>query len=154
MLYWLNIFSHPCALQRPDPEPSLLASILHSSHGRSHKSVASPRDLPLAGPTALSRGPATHHRCPHLYQGCALTWGHTLHYAFLGFGTCERKHTVHQRCPAKNPLVSGHGWLSVLTRCSGELAPPAKTQAICRAGRRDQLPSPIKSTSTFVSGVG
>lgn len=133
------------------------ASSIHQMEGHADPRCP-PETFHLAATMALSRGPATHDRFPRPSQGCPLTWGHTLHYAFLGFGACERKHTVRQCYLAKNPLASGHGrgfvFLLGVVGAMVLLAPPAKTQPICRRGRRDQLPSPVKSMSTFVSGVG
>lgn len=117
LLYWLNIFSHPCPLQMPDPEPSLLASSLHSS-GRSGRAGVSHRDLPLGRGDGLPKRSNNHHRFPHPL-GCALTWGHTLHYSLLGFGACERKHNP-SVCLAQNTLISAHRGLPVPRKCSGE----------------------------------
>lgn len=108
------------SLQMPDPEPLLLASSLHSSAGRSGRSVVSHRDLPLGRGDGLPKRSNKSSQISTSLSGCALTWGHTLHYALLGFGACGRKHNP-WACLAKNTLISGHRWLPAPRKCSGEL---------------------------------
>lgn len=102
----------------PDPEPSLLASSLYSSVGRSGRSVVSHRDLPLGRGDGLPKRAKTPQISTSL-SGCALTWGHTLHYTLLGLGACERKHNP-SVLPGNYTLTSGHRWFPALRKCSGE----------------------------------
>lgn len=139
----IKYFLPSMSLQMPDPEPSLLASSLHSSAGRSGRSVVSHRDLSLGRGDGLPKKSNKSSQISTSLSGCALTWGHTLHYALLGFGACGRKHN-----PWSVPGKEHPDFWTQMASCSEKvqwgtevlLVPPAQTQTIHRAGKKTSIP--------------
>lgn len=141
--YWLNIFSHPCPLQMPDPEPSFLASRLHLSVGRSGRSVVSHRDLPLGRGDGLPKRSNNHHRFPHPSQAVLLpevTLCTTPSLVLVPV----KGNTIHQCC-----LEITHWFWTQMASCSEEvqwgaevlLVSPAQTQTIYGIRKETSFPS-------------
>lgn len=147
LLCWLNIFSHPCALQMPDPEPLLLASAIHSSNGRSHRSVVLPRDLAFGlikgynNPLQISTSPPGLCTYLRLHFALRLPW----------FWYLWKETSGPSVLSSKEPLVSGRGWLFGLLRHGGGAVVLLAAHTACRKG---WLPSPEKPGGTLVQAVG